>query len=181
MDVMIDLETLDVTPGCVILTIGAVKFDPHGTGHTEEYDVRPSVDDQCALGRIVNDDTIAWWSRQNAAAKEEAFTEQGRISFNDAILGLQKFCWNQRAVWAHGSCFDIVIVENAMRQLGINVPWNFWSVRDTRTLFEVANVRTADDGLATSHRAVDDAARQALTVQRAYQRLKLVDHRVNLA
>lgn len=178
MDVMIDLETLDVIPSCVILSIGAVKFDPHGSGHIEEYDVKPSVDEQCALGRTVNDSTIVWWSQQNTMAKEEAFTEQGRIAFHDAIQGLQKFCWNQRAIWAHGSCFDITIIENAMRQLGINIPWNFWMVRDTRTLFEVANVSTGDDGKSTSHRAVDDAARQVLTVQRAYRRLKLVDHRV---
>ena len=29
-DVMIDLETLDVTPTATVLTIGAVKFDPFG-------------------------------------------------------------------------------------------------------------------------------------------------------
>ena len=33
-DVMIDLETLDVTPTATILTIGAVKFDPFGLGTT---------------------------------------------------------------------------------------------------------------------------------------------------
>jgi hypothetical protein len=31
-DIMIDLETLDTTPYCVILTIGAVRFDPKGNG-----------------------------------------------------------------------------------------------------------------------------------------------------
>jgi len=27
-DIMIDMETLDTIPNCVILTIGAVRFDP---------------------------------------------------------------------------------------------------------------------------------------------------------
>lgn len=170
---MIDLETLDVTPECVILTIGAVTFDPQGQGVLQELSLRPSVDEQCQLGRSVSDDTIRWWSQQNAAAREEAFSEQGRIPFHDAIQQLMRFCWNQQRVWSHGSCFDIVIVENAMRQLNIAKPWNFWDVRDTRTLFEVTGVRTGDDGQATSHRAVDDAARQAQAVQRAYRKLSL--------
>ena len=31
-DVMIDIESLNTTPDCVILTIGAVRFDPKGNG-----------------------------------------------------------------------------------------------------------------------------------------------------
>lgn len=179
--VMIDLETLDVKPECVILTIGAVRFDPLGSGVIEELSIRPSVDEQCQLGRSVSESTIEWWAGQNPEAKEEAFSETGRIPFRQAIQELQKFCWNQKQVWSHGSCFDVVIVENAMRQLEIPLPWNFWEVRDTRTLFEITNVRTGDDGKSTSHRAVDDAARQALAVQRAYARIKKLDELKEIA
>ena len=31
-DIMIDMETLSTNPDCVILTIGAVRFDPRGDG-----------------------------------------------------------------------------------------------------------------------------------------------------
>jgi hypothetical protein len=29
MDIMLDLETLGTRPDCVILTLGAIKFDPY--------------------------------------------------------------------------------------------------------------------------------------------------------
>ena len=29
MDIMLDIETLGTRPGCVIVTLGAVKFDPY--------------------------------------------------------------------------------------------------------------------------------------------------------
>lgn len=31
-DLMIDIESLDTSPYCVILTIGIVRFDPYGSG-----------------------------------------------------------------------------------------------------------------------------------------------------
>ena len=36
---MIDLETLDVTPGASVLTVGGVKFDPYNDSepHSEFY------------------------------------------------------------------------------------------------------------------------------------------------
>ena len=30
---------------------------------------------------------------------------------------LYKFCWNRRAVWSNGARFDIVVAENAFRQV----------------------------------------------------------------
>ena len=40
-DVMIDMETLSTNPDCVILTIGAVRFDPRGDGVAERLELRP--------------------------------------------------------------------------------------------------------------------------------------------
>ena len=45
-DVMIDMETLSTDPDCVILTIGAVRFDPMGTGVVEKLELRPEIDSQ---------------------------------------------------------------------------------------------------------------------------------------
>ena len=43
---MIDIESLDTTPDCVILTIGAVRFDPKGIGVVEKLELRPTIDEQ---------------------------------------------------------------------------------------------------------------------------------------
>ena len=72
MDCMIDLETLDTSPGAVVLTIGAVKFNPRGTGIIDELYIRVDVDEQIALGRTVDEGTVEWWSTQPQAVQDEA-------------------------------------------------------------------------------------------------------------
>jgi hypothetical protein len=178
---MIDLETLSTRPDCVILSIGAVLFDPHKEGVVERLDIRPDVDEQIALGRYIEPATIDWWATQSKEAREEAFSEEGRIPFRDAIEQVRKFGWNRRAVWANGSCFDIIIIENCLRQLEMPIPWEYWKARDTRTLYEIADVSLKDGGHVTSHKAVEDAERQAIVVQQAYRKLKLFNHRLQTA
>ena len=61
-DVMIDMETLSTNPDCVILTIGAVRFDPMGTGVAEKLELRPEIDSQTEEFDIhINPDTLRWW------------------------------------------------------------------------------------------------------------------------
>ena len=172
---MIDIESLHTTPDCVILSIGAVRFDPKGSGVVERLELKPTVEDQTEIyNRKISDDTLRWWSEQNPAALEEAFSEEGRVPFAECMEILYKFCWNRRAVWSNGAGFDIVVMEDAWRQTSDKpnpIPWPFWTVRDTRTLYEIAQVSLKDGGHVTSHKAVEDAERQAIVVQKAYMKL----------
>jgi 3' exoribonuclease, RNase T-like len=171
-DIMIDMETLDTSPYCVILTIGAVRFDPKGSGIVERLELRPTIDEQTEkYNRVINEDTIRWWGEQSEAAREEAMGDAGRISYRECMEALYKFCWNRRAVWSNGASFDVVVAETAWRQLEMRIPWPFYTVRDTRTLYEVAGVKLSDGGHSTSHKAVEDAERQAIVVQKAYRKL----------
>ena len=176
--IMIDIESLDTSPYCVILTIGAVRFDPRGDGIVEKLELRPTIEDQTEIyNRVINDDTIRWWGTQNPAALEEAMGDYGRESLKDCMEKLYKFCWNRQAVWSHGAPFDVVVMETAMRQTLTErpnpIPWPFYTVRDTRTLFEIAGVSLKDKKYATktTHKAVEDAEHQALVVQDAYKKL----------
>ena len=172
LDVMIDIESLDTSQNCVILTIGAVSFNPKGMGVVERLELRPTIDEQTDVyNRVINEDTIRWWGNQSPAAMEEAMGDNGRESFYTCMEKLYKFCWNKRAVWSNGAGFDCVAMESAWRQLDIKIPWPFYMVRDTRTLFEVTGVKLKDGGYVTKHTAVADAEHQALTVQRAYAKL----------
>ena len=170
-DIMIDLETLDTSPFCVVLTIGVAIFDPKGTGIKETLYLRPTMEDQLALGRVINEDTVRWWGNQSEAAQHEALGDQDRIPFKEAMEKLYKFCWNRDKPWSHGAAFDIVAMETSWVSLGMSAPWLFHKVRDTRTLFDVTGVSLKDDGYVTTHKASEDAARQAFIVQKAYQRL----------
>jgi len=48
-DIMVDIESLDTSPNCVILTIGAVRFDPKGSGVVEKLELRPTIEDQTEI------------------------------------------------------------------------------------------------------------------------------------
>jgi len=173
-DIMIDIESLDTNPDCVILTIGAVRFDPKGSGIIEKLELRPTIDEQTEkFNRTINDDTLRWWSEQSPEALEEAMGDRDRMSFKDCMEILYKFCWNRRAVWSNGAGFDVVAMESAWRNLGMRTPWPFYTVRDTRTLYEIAGVSLKDKkyGSKTTHKAVEDAEHQAIVVQDAYRKL----------
>jgi hypothetical protein len=170
--IMLDMETLDTAPTTVILTIGLVKFDPRGSGVIEKLELRPTIDEQTdTFGRSISDDTLRWWSTQSAEAINESMGDQDRISYKECMEKLYKFCWNQQAIWSNGAGFDVVVAENAFRELDMRIPWPFWTIRDCRTIYDLAGVSLKDDGHVTTHKAVEDAERQAIVVQRAYQKL----------
>lgn len=173
-DIMIDIESLDTSPNCVILTIGAVRFDPKGMGVVERLELRPTIDEQTEqFNRVINEDTLRWWSEQSPEALDEAMGDRDRVSFAECMETLYKFCWNRRAVWSNGASFDIVAMESAWRNLGMRIPWPYYTVRDTRTLYEIAGVSLKDKkyGTSTTHKAVEDAEHQAIVVQDAYRNL----------
>jgi hypothetical protein len=63
-DIMIDLETLDTSPYCVILTIGAVRFNPKGNGVAERLELRPTIEEQTE-----NSDAYVWLHQFNMGLK----------------------------------------------------------------------------------------------------------------
>ena len=173
-DIMIDLETLDTKPNCVILTIGAVRFSPTGMGIVEKLELKPTIEDQTEkYKRTIDDETIEWWGKQSPEAVEEAFNEVGRLSFAECLEVLYKFCWNRRAIWSNGAGFDIVALETGYRDVGMAIPWPYYNARDTRTLFDITGVSLKDKkyGTRTTHKAVEDAEHQAIVVQDAYRKL----------
>jgi DNA polymerase III epsilon subunit-like protein len=173
-DIMIDLETLDVTPTATILTIGAVKFDPFGDDQkekkAEKFYVRVDVDSCDRLGATVNPQTIEWWGNQSVEAQNEAFDPANRISIEDAMTQLYKFCWGAKRVWSHGATFDIPICEFYFRKLGRAIPWQFWEARCTRTLFDLGVNPNRPPVL--KHHALEDAWNQAVGVQNVFKTLK---------
>lgn len=171
---MIDLETLATTPDAAVLTIGAVKFDPFGNeledSNMESFYVRVDLDSCDRIGLVTNDDTIAWWAKQSQEAQDEAFSEENRIDIVDAMHQLYKFSWGAKAVWSHGAAFDIVICEHVFRKIEKAIPWNFWQVRCTRTLFDIGINPNRPPVL--KHHALEDAWNQAVGVQNVYRALR---------
>jgi hypothetical protein len=173
-DIMIDLETLDVLPSATILTIGAVRFDPFGMDveepSCEKFYVKVDLDSCDRIGLTTSQATIDWWAGQSKEAQDEAFSPDGRIDIVDAMNQLYKFCWGAKRVWSHGASFDTIICEHIFRKIGKAVPWQFWEVRCTRTLFDIGINPTRPPVL--KHHALEDAWNQAVGVQNVYKALR---------
>ena len=170
---MLDLETLGTQPGCVILTLGAVKFDPYtmndpGPG----LYVRPDADEQIARGREVQQDTLEWWMRQAEDVREEALGVDGRIPVEEMYRQLNRFLVGVNNIWCQGPVFDIAILENLYMQYGWPTPWQFWQIADSRTLFKVHGDPRVK-GKTGLHNALEDCVSQATAVQQVYNKLGL--------
>ena len=165
---MVDLETLDTKTSATILTLGAVRFDPFTNAPMKELYLRVDIDSQDKLGCTVSDDTLQWWSQQNTDVKEEAFNPLNRIPIHEVINQFHALAWGCSHFWSHGATFDLMILQNIYEKLGRAYPWNFWEMRDTRTLFELADPDMPKDAL---HNALEDAKRQAIGVKNVYKKI----------
>ncbi len=174
---MIDLETLGTAPGCIVLSLGAVGFNPlviHENNMNIEsekwyrnFGIKPQQD----LGLTFEAGTFLWWLQQDKAAINALLTKQA-----DIRVGIKSFIsfWRRNGydyIWSHGASFDIPILEHIMRLLGEEPPWKFWNIRDTRTLYDVVGIKP-DRSEGTHHNALDDSIQQAKAVQKAYQQIE---------
>lgn len=167
---MFDCETLDTKPSAVILSLGAVKFDPRQKGidpDAPRLNLRISIDDQSAIGRTTSDATLEWWGQQSKEAQDAAFSDEGRISLEDAIDQFHKFVWNSERIWSQGS-FDVNIMEHLYTALSKPYSWQYWQVRDSRTLFDFVD---GEMDRSKHHNALEDAIAQAEAVQRALRKI----------
>jgi len=172
--VMLDLETLGTRPDCAIMTLGAVKFDPFNPDREPGPGIylRMDIEEQLALGRTVDDSTITWWAEQDPRVRAEAWDEGDRSSVQDLKRELNRFLVGVDDIWSQGPVFDIAILEDLYRSQKWGFPWYFWQIRDSRTLFKVANHRL-ESGRDQAHNALLDCVYQAEAVQSIYKRLNI--------
>jgi hypothetical protein len=169
---MIDLETLSTNPNAVILTVGGVKFNPYNSEEpTQPMYFRVDVDSQTAMGRDVMQETLDWWSTQPKEISEEALGDTDRISLEEMIRTINRFSVGVDVFWCQGPLFDYAILQNLYTQLGHPQPWQYWQIRDSRTLFSL--YRETDVAKIDAHNALADCDYQAKKVQRYYKKLGL--------
>lgn len=163
---MIDIEGLATSSNATILTIAAQSFDPFSTGYYERnFYARVTLESQA--DREINDDTIKWWATQPEAAAE-AFAESNRVSLQKALEGLHKIAWQHDFVWANGPTYDMNILEHAYRSYSMVQPWQFYKVRDARTVYSLwPNCPRPP----TSHHALQDCKRQIDMLQATFRHL----------
>ena len=166
---MIDIETIGVAPAATILTIAAQAFDPFGNGfYPQQYYARITLESQ--EDRTVDQGTLDWWATQPAAARDEAFAEHDRVPLETALDELAKLIWNSKLLWCQGPTFDCTILEHAYKSRGRAIPWQYYRVRDSRTVFSLWPDQPIPP---TSHHALEDCRRQISMLQNTLRHLKV--------
>ena len=164
---MVDLETAGQIPGSVILSIGAVAFDPE-TGEIDDgfYSVVNRVSCICA-GLRYDQDTIDWWMKQAPEARA-VLTESNRDDAPSLLVALAafngylaRFAGEEARVWGNGSDFDNALLASAYRAVGIKPGWKFWNSRCYRTLKNLHPDVPLEKRTGVFHNALDDARTQA--------------------
>lgn len=173
MDAMIDLETMGTRKDCVVLTLGAVKFNPNLLQEpVDQMYYRLDVDQQMSLGRTVDQSTMDWWAQQGEEVRNEAFADDDRHELNSVLDHLSRFLVGVNQIWAHGPVFDICILEHMMEQLNRPCPWNYYQIADSRTLFKLFPEDPRPQDRVQLHNSLADAYYQAKGVQNAKVALK---------
>lgn len=175
---MMDLETRGNSPGCHILSIGIIAFDPFATSLDRVFEDEGFYTvvsrDSCADALLhIDESTMAWWGQQSPEARkvlaesEEPGAPSLKEALHDAIIYVQGHCTPRNAkVWGNGADFDNPIINVAARHAGVKLPWQ-WGNRCYRTmknLHEVLGVEHTAPPLVrqgTYHNALADARTQA--------------------
>lgn len=174
---MLDIETLGTRPGAVILSAALVRFSDEA--HTS---LVLNVPEQEALGLVSDPSTLAWWRDQEASAPGAwAAATANPLPVRAALEHLAAWiAWaaggQEALIWCHGATFDCPLLEHLYRVAGVSVPWAFWAVRDTRTLYDLAGVNVRDFAVPPPHIALNDAIGQTRAANHALQILARAHH-----
>lgn len=171
--IMVDLETLGLTPGSVIRSIGAVAFDPISGAMTSTF-YRNIDRASCeAAGLTVNPETEAWWDQpENAEAQQHLEADQVPLAQALGGFGVWWASMEGNEFWANDPNFDETLLVAAYAAVGLTHPWHYRAPRSCRTIYTLAGVAPNRD-VGVEHNALDDARNQAVAVHDAYVKLGL--------
>lgn len=173
--VMVDIETLGTADDAVILEVGAVCFGPNGVMGPIFSVV---VDFLGQPTRRIEGETLGWWMRPEHRAGLERLLGGGedpeeQVDLWHALNELAAFMRDNLEVdgeiWAKGD-FDTRILSHAFKAEGVDVPWEYWQVRELRSVLKFCGVTRPRE--ATAHRALVDAMAQVQQYAEARTRVR---------
>lgn len=172
--VMVDNETLGTTADAVILSIGAVKFDP-ATGEIDNDGFYRSISIESNLDykRRISEDTLLWWLKQGVAAQQVFYEAKETLP-----VALKEFSdWigtDDYTMWSNGADFDLPMLSHAFTQVGVEIPWKFFNSRCFRTYKNLPGAKEIRvPAIGVKHNALSDAYQQAQTVSAIHRQLFL--------
>lgn len=178
---MIDLETFGSENTSVITSLAIVIFNPY-TGETIDS-MKVDIDIQSSMnyGATVNASTLLWWLGQSEDARKGLIDGQkNSIDLKKAMQRvhfflIKNFDVKEVKLWGNGSSFDLSILSNSFKLVGLPETWKHYNERDVRTI--VAFNPEIKENLAfegTRHDPIADCVHQIKYVSATLQSLQLV-------
>jgi len=174
VDYCLDLETLSTRYDAYILVIACVKFDISTGEILDSWSENVRCPEDGTFHISV--ETVMWWMKQSEEARHRLTKQDLHMTIDDALSNLTEFLHEDGYIWGNGATFDITILEHAYQKAHAQKPpWDFWDVRDMRTIIDVAECagfnRKTIVFEGTAHIALHDAKHQARVISAAYQHL----------
>lgn len=178
--VMIDMETLCERNDAVILSLGAVYFNPNNSEMGPEFYANVDPRSCQELGMSIGIGTIDWWMKQGVEIYKLTRSNPTPAPIDMVLLQFQAWIDLNRKypeLWSNGDSFDNSILENACHLTKVPYPTKFYNRRDVRTLVALGkhaglNHKQSEfkKGI-TLHHALDDAKYQVLYTSYLWQHL----------
>jgi len=143
-----DYETLGHDPQTLpVLSIAVMQFDmsrfttnPYSfdelIGMCSEYkfDVKQQVEE---LGRKIDMDTLNWWKDQDASIRDKYLKPtDSDIHVSSLYDILDASCAKTEMIFTRGNTFDPVVTSSILSALGMEEPYKYWQIRDTRSYLD---------------------------------------------
>lgn len=147
---MVDIESLALGPRPVITQAAMLGYDLEEdelleARHVQYYPIEPQQ--QIIPPRRIMASTISWWMKQSDEARDrfeqstgDDFAELPALARNLISVFHQLTHGKRYEIWARGPQFDLVALSTLIEELGLETPWSYDLVRDTRTLCATAGI-----------------------------------------
>lgn len=176
--IMCDLETFDTKPSALVISIGAVRFDPALGTIGEKFYAVLDLQTQSDRGRTTSESTKNWWAQQSDDAR--AVLSAPKTDTLVALSDFYDFVYKDGCdgFWGNGATFDNVIVDSLYQTFGLKRPWSYSADRCYRTvkaLHAAAHPYAALPQFAgVKHNALADAKHQTKCLLVMADNMKLV-------
>lgn len=149
--IIYDFETLDNKPTSVVLSMAILVFDPSelvdfevlvGRAKRIKFDWRQQLGGRRTMG----DETVSWWKHPDQAVPRARVIDYdgSEVPLERMPLIVEQYLTSMgydatdvdAKVWTRGNEFDPPIMNDIYHQLGADMPYSWWNIRDVRTYID---------------------------------------------
>lgn len=174
INLVCDLETvsLEVYAGIIAIALVPLAFPEPLPVFYEKC----RFDNLESKGFELSMTTLDWWSKQDKAVRDEAFSGTQDIEImlarvSQYFTGLRETTGVQKiALWGNGVLFDNLILANAFNRCDIEIPWTYHDDMDYRTFRRLfKDIVREPVFMGDKHNALADATHEAKYLEQMLQ------------